>query len=57
MRRMPLALMWSADRVLIMISGLEAHRPKLVFPIDGSTVSHHVIITLAIGMRPSTRTL
>jgi len=31
--------------------------PSGFFPIDGSTVSHHVIITLAIGMRLSTRSL
>ena len=27
---------------------LVTHDPKRVFPIDGSTVSHHAIITLAI---------
>jgi len=29
-------------------SGLLRHRPSRVFPIDGSTVSHHAIITLAL---------
>jgi hypothetical protein len=31
--------------------------PSGFFPTNGSTVSHHVIITLAIGMRLSTRSL
>ena len=31
--------------------------PSGFFPIDGSTVSHHAIITLAIAMRPSTQSL
>src|SRR4051794_2373945 len=37
--------------------GCCAHRPQSGFPIDGSTVSHHAIIALAIGMRMSTRCL
>jgi hypothetical protein len=31
-----------------------AQRPERVIPIDGSTVSHHVIITLAIRWRAPT---
>jgi hypothetical protein len=51
MRREPLALMCSADRVLISFSGCDAHRPQSGYPDPGSTVSHHAIITLAIEMR------
>jgi hypothetical protein len=44
----PLTLMKSADRVPIIRLGFDAHDPEAVVPIDGSTVSHHAIITLAI---------
>ena len=57
-RHMPLALMCSADRVPIKIPGSKTPiDPRRVLPIDGSTVSHHAIITLAIAMRASTRSL